>query len=105
MFFKHCGRIDQPDFCSRLEREKLMLEGRAKAAAKDLQVNTNVLTVKLDELKLENLKLKDDMAALSHNQLMGGEPGLETLRLKNKFLQVIVVPEISHRILNIFCQP
>ena len=65
-----------------------MLEGRAKTAAKDLQVKTNVLSVKLDELTVENLKLKDEMAALSHNQLMGGEPGLETLRLKNKFLQV-----------------
>jgi hypothetical protein len=71
-----------------LEREKLMLEGRAKTAVRDLQVKTNVLNVKLEELKVENLSLKDELAAVSHNQLMGGEQGLETLRLRNKFLQV-----------------
>ena len=65
-----------------------MLEGRAKTAVRDLQVKTNVLNVKLEELKVENLSLKDELAAVSHNQLMGGEQGMETLRLRNKFLQV-----------------
>jgi hypothetical protein len=40
------------------------------------------------EFQVENLSLKDELAALSHNQLMGGEQGMETLRLRNKFLQV-----------------
>ena len=65
-----------------------MLEGRAKTAVRDLQVKTNVLNVKLEELKTENLSIKDELAAVSHNQLMGGEQGMETLRLRNKFLQV-----------------
>ncbi len=37
---------------------------------------------------MENLKLKDELAAVSHNKLMEGEQGLETLKLRNKFLQV-----------------
>ncbi len=43
---------------------------------------------KVEELRVENLKLKDDLAAVSHNKLMEGEQGLETLKLRNKFLQV-----------------
>ena len=75
-------------FPSRLEREKLMLEGRAKAASRDLNSQTNVLIVKIEELKVENLRLKDELAAVSHNTLMEGEQGLETLKLRNKFLLV-----------------
>ncbi len=43
---------------------------------------------KVEELRVENLKLKDELAAVSHNKLMEGEQGLETLKLRNKFLQV-----------------
>ena len=68
-----------------------MLEGRAKAASRDLNSQSNVLTVKIEELRVENLRLKEEAAAVSHNTLMEGEPGMETLKLRNKFLQVGLV--------------
>ena len=65
-----------------------MLEGRANTAARDLNSQTNLLSVKVEELKVENLRLKEELEAVSHNKLMEGESGLETLKLRNKFLQV-----------------
>jgi len=41
----------------------------------------------MEELKVENSKLKEEISVSSHENLMGGEQGLETMKLKNKFLQ------------------
>jgi hypothetical protein len=67
-----------------------MLEGRSKAASRDLNAQTNVLNVKLEDLRLENLRLREDLEAAGHDKLMEGQQGLETLKLRNKFLQVCV---------------
>ncbi len=56
-------------------------------SCRELHQKTNVLTVQIEELKVENLKLKEEINASSHEKLMGGEQGMETLKLKNKFLQ------------------
>ena len=75
------------DVVSRLEREKLILDGKVKTAARDAQIKNNMLTVKVDELNVENKKLTEHLTNIQHNQLMEGQKGLETLKLRNKFLQ------------------
>ena len=52
------------------------------------QVKANVLTVKVEELSLVNSRLEEELKTSQHSQLMEGEKGLETLKLRNKFLQV-----------------
>lgn len=63
---------------------------------RELHQKTNVLTVQIEELKIENLKLKEEMVASSHEKLMGGEQGMETLKLKNKFLQEKIESQVKN---------
>ena len=76
------------DLVGRLEREKSMLDGKAKGAHRELNIKTNILTVKFEEANAEARKLREEMEATRHGQLMGEPQGVETLKLRNKFLQV-----------------
>ena len=78
------------DLISRLEREKIMLETKAKSAASELNTNRNILTVRYEEAKAEARQLREKMEVAEHGQLMGEPQGVETLKLRNKFLQVII---------------
>lgn len=70
------------EIISRLEREKLTLEGKAKAAAKASPDKS-----KLSLLEKENQALKENITKLKHQELMNEQQGLETMKLRNKFLQ------------------
>ena len=41
----------------------------------------------MEELTMTNTKLEEDLKATQHSHLMDGQQGLETLKLRNKFLQ------------------
>ena len=53
-----------------------------------LNIKTNVLTVRFEEATAEARKLREEMDATRHGQLMGEPQGVETLKMRNKFLQV-----------------
>ena len=72
------------DMISRLEREKLMLENRAKGGRSS--VKSNLAEIKMKELQVENSKLREELESVNHNLLMESSQGTETLKLKNKFL-------------------
>ena len=65
-----------------------MLDGKAKGAHRELNIKTNILTVKFEEANAEARKLREEMEATRHGQLMGEPQGVETMKLRNKFLQV-----------------
>ncbi len=75
------------DVVNRLEREKLMLETRAKSTNKTVHSQAAIANIKVQELQQENAQLSEELEALKHNALMQSSQGMETLRLKNKFLQ------------------
>lgn len=70
---------------SRLEREKLMLETRAKSSRNSVKSNIN--EIKMKELQVENEKLREELEGTRHDFMMQGPQGIETLKLRNKFLQ------------------
>ena len=65
-----------------------MLATKAKNAAAELNMKTNILTVRLEEANADANKLREEMEAARHGQLMGEPQGVETMKLRNKFLQV-----------------
>ena len=73
------------EMVSRLEREKLMMEHRAKSSRSS--VKANITEVKMRELQVENTKLREELETAQHSLLMESGQGTETLKLKNKFLQ------------------
>ena len=76
------------ELVSRLEREKTILDSKVKTASRELNIKTNVLTVRFEEANAEARKLREEMEVTRHGQLMGEPQGVETLKLRNKFLQV-----------------
>ena len=77
------------DLITRLEREKTILDGKVKSASRELNIKTNVLTVRFEEATAEARKLREEMDATRHGQLMKEPQGVETLKMRNKFLQVL----------------
>ena len=77
------------DLITRLEREKTILDGKVKSASRELNIKTNVLTVRFEEANAEARKLREEMDATRHGQLMKEPQGVETLKMRNKFLQVL----------------
>ena len=65
-----------------------MLDGKAKGASRELNIKTNILTVRFEEANAEANKLREEIEKARHGQLMGEPQGVETLKLRNKFLQV-----------------
>lgn len=74
------------EMVNRLEREKVILDNRAKAAQRASTGKTKVFGGRLEEVQRENNDLKEQVARLKHEQLMGGEDGTEALRLRNRML-------------------
>ena len=62
-----------------------------KNASRELNIKTNVLTVRFEEANAEARKLREEMESKKHVQLMGEPQGVETLKLRNKFLQVFII--------------
>ena len=60
-----------------------------KSASRELNIKTNVLTVRFEEATAEAKKLREEMDATRHGQLMKEPQGVETLKMRNKFLQVL----------------
>lgn len=56
-------------------------------ATNSVKVKTNLLSVKMEELTVINARLEEELKTSEHTQLMEGQQGLETLKLRNKFLQ------------------
>ena len=54
-----------------------------------MNIKTNVLTVRFEEATAEAKKLREEMDATRHGQLMKEPQGVETLKMRNKFLQVL----------------
>ena len=50
-------------------------------------VKSNLNEIKVKELQVENGKLREELEATRHDFMMQGTQGLETLKMKNKFLQ------------------
>ena len=50
-------------------------------------VKSNLNEIKIKELQVENSKLREELEATRHDFMMQGTQGLETLKMKNKFLQ------------------
>ena len=50
-------------------------------------IKANITEIKMRELQVENAKMKEELESINHNILMESSQGIETLRLKNKFLQ------------------
>lgn len=73
------------EMINRLEREKLMLESRAKANKSSAK--SHIQEIKFKELQIENSKLREELESTRHDFMMQGSQGLETLKLRNKFLQ------------------
>ena len=48
-----------------------------------------MLTVRFEEATAEARKLREEMDATRHGQLMKEPQGVETLKMRNKFLQVL----------------
>ena len=76
------------ELITRLEREKTILDGKVKSASRELNIKTNVLTVRFEEATAEARKLREEMDATRHGELMAEPQGVETLKMRNKFLQV-----------------
>ena len=53
-----------------------------------MNIKTNVLTVRFEEATAEARKLREEMDATRHGQMMKEPQGVETLKMRNKFLQV-----------------
>ena len=71
------------DVVARMERERVVLEGRAKAlrgADKTQQA--------VHELSKERDRLQEELETAKHERMMNEAQGVETLRLRNKLLQV-----------------
>jgi predicted RNase H-like nuclease (RuvC/YqgF family) len=75
------------DIVSRLEREKLMLENRSKSAGGKTSARANIADIKMKETQMENARLKEELEASKHNITMQSSQGVETLKLRNKFMQ------------------
>jgi len=73
------------EMVSRLEREKLIMENRAKPRGRS--VKDNIAEIKNKELQVENAKLREELEATRHSLLMQGSQGTETLKMRIKFLQ------------------
>lgn len=71
----------------RMEREKLMLEGKVKAQAKASSTKSQAFSGRVEELESEKVRLGAEVEQLKHQQLMGEAQGVETLKLRNKLLQ------------------
>ena len=82
-------KIGLRDLITRLEREKTILDGKVKSASRELNIKTNVLTVRFEEATAEAKKLREEIDATRHGQLMKEPQGVETLKMRNKFLQVL----------------
>lgn len=70
------------DIMSRMEREKMVLESRAKALSKAEKAQTMV-----QQLQKEKEQLKEQIEAIQHDKMMGEAQGVETMKLRNRFLQ------------------
>ena len=75
------------DLHSRLEREKLMLESKLRNLSSKSSVKGNITEIKMKELQVENAKLRDELEATRHDYVMQGTQGIETMKLRNRFLQ------------------
>ena len=75
------------DLHTRLEREKLMLENKLKNVTSKNVVKGNITEVKLKELQVENSKLREELEATRHDYIMQGTQGIETMKMRNRFLQ------------------
>merc|ERR1740129_1974111 len=75
------------EMVSRLEREKVMLETSLRTKTSGSSVKSNINEIKLKELQMENGKLREELEATRHDFMMQGTQGLETLKMRNKFLQ------------------
>ena len=72
---------------SRLEREKIQIDNKWKAHLKAGNARTSLNESRLKELQLANSQLKEQLSSLEHKATMDQEPGVETLKLRVKFLQ------------------
>ena len=70
-----------------MERERIVLEGRAKAAARGAAAERAGQGAS-QELARERDRLREELETVKHERLMGEAQGVETLRLRNKLLQV-----------------
>ncbi len=70
------------DTMSKVEREKIALENKAKA----LQKASATKNEKLEDMEKTTERLKTELESLKHESVMAGEQGLETLKLRNKVL-------------------
>ena len=84
------------EIVARMERERLVLEGRAKAAASRGAAAERAGQGASLELARERDRLREELEALKHERLMGEAQGVETLRLRNKLLQVIFEVTCNH---------
>ena len=66
-----------------------MLDTKAKSASRELNSKTNVLTLRFEEAKAEANRMREEIDIAEHGKLMGEPQGVETLKFRNKFLQVI----------------
>ena len=82
------------EMVARMERERIVLEGRAKAAARGAAAERAGQQGASQELARERDRLREELETLKHERLMGEAQGVETLRLRNKLLQVIL--QVNH---------
>ena len=86
------------EMVARMERERIVLEGRAKAAARGAAAERAGQGAGQQgaslELARERDRLREELETMKHERLMGEAQGVETLRLRNKLLQVIL--EVNH---------
>ena len=76
------------DLHCRLEREKLMLENKLKNINSGKgSVKGHITEIKMKELQVENASLREELEATRHDYVMQGSQGLETQKLRNRFLQ------------------
>ena len=74
------------DMVARMERERIVLEGRARASSRGADRAGQLQASQ--EAARERDRLKEELEAVKHERLMGEAQGVETLRLRNKLLQV-----------------
>ena len=72
---------------SRLDREKMQIEHKWKTHLKVGNARTSMNDSKVQELQLLNTQLKEKLDSLEHKATMDQDPGLETFKLRVKFLQ------------------
>ena len=84
------------EMVARMERERIVLEGRAKAAARGAAAERAERAGQGASLELarERDRLREELETMKHERLMGEAQGVETLRLRNKLLQVIL--QVNH---------